>query len=650
MLKGSQPSMPISGSLPHTPSEQIDPSIPQHEPGTPQPHHPREPSFPQMPHFAYSPQRLQEQRRNHSVPDQAFHQHPQHQQQQDISHLPLHAQQMMFPLQQRQESMPNYFPRKAQRTPQFEPMQPAMRQQQSQYNRGFGPSVGDVRDHNWANQSIEAEDRSMRLRRPHLASPMHSFAGQRPLSSGKPIGSDPSMPEASKLPQPNLPAHTQNLLDAFKNGRKPQSGRISGPGSNQQRHSSQQASALLDLFRKHGEQSSPKPVADDAPAAPASPAVSDATVKPRNSKKKATVNEITRTLPARTKSKSSQHVAPSAGGDSQVDQFVEVDSPKEASMLASLPYDVAVERPKSRGKLHDPAKPKHFVRASSQTRKQDIPKASPKMKTKHKFPSPVQPAHPPQTTQSTPQFSILQRPSSSRSAVPQSPLRNESAGINIHPQVLRRPGDELTAELAAEEISTPPPSESKKNHLLSLFNKAPSAAAPASISSTSAQAGVSPPAQPHSSTSKKDQLLGLFNTKATSSVTPVKTPEPPLTPQLQPDVKVAQSQQGHRANGGQQQLLLSMFNKPGSSGSTQSPGTPNSPFTLGTPLSKEPPTKLTAPEPRSRLGSMQSITSNGTTSGQQTPGSATPTEASKGILLSYLNGVVEKEGYRGAKK
>jgi mRNA-decapping enzyme subunit 2 len=41
---------------------------------------------------------------------------------------------------------------------------------------------------------------------------------------------------------------------------------------------------------------------------------------------------------------------------------------------------------------------------------------------------------------------------------------------------------------------------------------------------------------------------------------------------------------------------------------------------------------------------MASPASNGSASGQHTP-----TEA-KDFLLGYLNGVVQKEGYRGAKK
>lgn len=261
-----------------------------------------------------------------------------------------------------------------------------------------------------------------------------------------------------------------------------------------------------------------------------------------------------------------------------------------------------------------------------------------------------------------PQISILQRPGSSagrapRSPIPQSPLRHESTKPPFQPQVLKRSsvGDENVTNPRQESMDTAP-GDDKKNHLLSLFAKAPSQA-PVASSNAAGPAQAPAPAQPIASPppgdgQQKNALLGLFNGAAAPKVTP-KQPEPPAAPQLLPERKP--SNQGQQPNGSQkatQQVLLNLFNKP-SSGGADSPGTPISPFTLGTPAAKEPTLKQQLPlstqglEPRSRLGS---LASNGPASGQQTPTSATPTEQTKGFLLDYLNGVVQKEGHRGAKR
>jgi hypothetical protein len=65
--------------------------------------------------------------------------------------------------------------------------------------------------------------------------PQPPTASSRPVSQGfPPIGSEPAVPEASRLPPPRLNAHSMNLLNAFKgsNGSKQS-------GNNQARPSGQ---------------------------------------------------------------------------------------------------------------------------------------------------------------------------------------------------------------------------------------------------------------------------------------------------------------------------------------------------------------------------------------------------------------------------
>lgn len=218
--------------------------------------------------------------------------------------------------------------------------------------------------------------------------------------------------------------------------------------------------------------------------------------------------------------------------------------------------------------------------------------------------------------QQTPQFSILQRPGSSAgksSVTPQSPLRYESSNpgqSSFHPQVLKRPTSTEVSE--AEKSDVPIPEVRHQAH-----------------------------------TPQNNPLLDLLNGRNTAPV--VKTPEPPPAPQLLPERKV--SQHGALPVGShprQQQNLLNLFIKSDSNGKHGgSPGTPISPFSLGTPAaSKQREASFSehaGEASRSRFGSIASVRS-GVSSGQQTP-----TEV-KGAMLDYLNGVVQKEGNRGAKK
>lgn len=219
--------------------------------------------------------------------------------------------------------------------------------------------------------------------------------------------------------------------------------------------------------------------------------------------------------------------------------------------------------------------------------------------------------------QKIPQFSILQRPGSSAgkaAPAPQSPLRFENLNQNqpsIQPQVLKRRTSGATSETEKGAITA-----AREN-------------------------------QTQAQIQRNNPLLDLLNGRGGSGSPPViKTPEPPPAPQLQPERKTSHHGALPVGSHQKQQNLLNLFTKPGSFPQLGgSPGTPISPFTLGTPAaskSRDASFSEQSDASRSRLGSMASIRS-GRSSGQQTP-----TEA-KAFMLGYLDGVVQKEGNRGGK-
>jgi mRNA-decapping enzyme subunit 2 len=322
----------------------------------------------------------------------------------------------------------------------------------------------------------------------------------------------------------------------------------------------------------------------------ASPTLSDATITGRRS----TANEITRTLPPKAKAKAPQ--------------------PKPAHQsYDGSSHENNTERKHSNGQTHAP----------TITRNQ---RASSKAKSRPE--------------QQIPQFSILQRPGSSAGKpppAPQSPLRFEasnSSQASFQPQVLKRP---TSAEVPAHETTM------KNDNLLNLFNKTDINAPP-----PAPQSAASPVQSSHSGAQaqqRNNSLLDLLNGRNTPPV--LKTPEPPPAPQLPPERKT--SQHGNTLHQQKQSNhLLHLFTKPGAlQKSTGSPGTPISPFTLGTPATHKPReasfSEQSRETSRSRIGSMTSVRS-GMSSGQQTP-----TEA-KDMMLGYLNGVLQKEGLRGSGK
>lgn len=677
MLHGNQPAK-ITGSLPRTPFEQIDPVFPSLPPQTPHPHDPRQPSigYPQAqysdPHFRGSPQHIHQQQQNFPGP---LHQHQQLQQPQQgaFANFPPHLQRELLEQHQRQQGMGDQG-----RGPSLNHQANAaassfnLFQQMQTPNAQSGPATGHPPQ--WQpNQHAFVGPAGA------LASPMQTqmnmnrppgLIEQTMQNAPKPLGSEPSVPEASRLPAPKLNAHSMQLLDVLKSGfgnSAPGNSAARNGGQNGQRAGSQQQAALLDLFRKPSvAATSPQPPLAEAPApvAPASPALTDTTVKPSNKKaeRRTTLNEITRTLPPKMKPKSPTPPPPEA---EQLPHRAKPQMPPtQPNAMQAPPQDGNEGRPSSSGRLYNPINPQKFVRAPSQNRKPDagsVPPVAIVQKQQSKpSPKPKQGQGMPENGQPTPQYSILQRPGSSagktpRPPLPQSPLRQEAPVPAFQPQVLKRPSaTSHEFERPGSASIEPANGDGKKDHLLSLFNK--SSGPPPAPGSPTAHSG----SQPNRGSQQKSALLGLFD-GASGSRSTAKTPEPtpPPAPTLMPERKPSQQAQSPHAGPQQQQLLLNLFNKQQSSSTASSPGTPISPFTLGTPVAKDPPMlrqQLPLPgqplEPRSRLGSMTSIASNGTPtpSGQQTPTSATPTAETKDLLLGYLNGVVQKEGYRSARK
>ena len=98
-----------------------------------------------------------------------------------------------------------------------------------------------------------------------------------------------------------------------------------------------------------------------------------------------------------------------------------------------------------------------------------------------------------------------------------------------------------------------------------------------------------------------------------------------------------------RSTAAPQNQLLELFKKP-NPGAMASPDTPISPFTLGSPNVARY-TASATPFPPTQSTQAQTVRMAGGDSSRKGSGSGTPTET-KGFLLDYLNGVVQKEGRR----
>lgn len=673
LLRGTAPK-PAS-ITPHTPLEQIDAFPPQ--PESPHPRHARHPlqgyQHQPVPQFPFSPERLQAQQRNASMPlsgtlgsgSQGFAP-PQHQHSMGPPRMP-----QQQPFQQHRQAMPTapQYPLMLQNDAPFapirQPMQPPPQPQQPM---------------------------------PHLASPALDLQGPQGA-----LGAGPPVPKAENLPMPRLNAHSLSLLNAFRSP----TNKYETPHQNfdqaKSKQPSQHQKALLDLFRK------PSDVQVEE-AGSASPAPIDTTVRPavgrkaedvekerdRERKKSATLNEITRTLPPKLKAKKPQQPPPPPPP-----------APAAAPVLAqqtqrndSLATPQVVDRSRSRsrqGQPFDPSNPRPTTPRTQQNASipqrplsaahSPKPRHSPKVK-----PSParrgaenVSTVAPPPPASAAPAFTILTRPGSGQQQ--QQRQQHKTSDVTVGMQVLRRPESvdpatvQKVAEVVEKESSNSPdgvPAEDKRERLLELLGKSSGAVSP--VASTPAAKAAKTSTEQPGPAEQRSTLLHLFTASGNGVASPV---QPPPRPDLKPESK-RPSQQGQgiqilsrQPQQTQQNMLLDLFNKPSAAkGSVgDSPGTPISPFLLGTPATRlapaglqgpsslassvsagektrqdaSTPTPVTAGEVGEGKEWMGSLASNGdgdVGESRKGSGAGTPVDGSKGFLLDYLNGVVRNEGGR----
>lgn len=686
MLKGS--AQPVNGTLPpQTPFEQIS-AFPK-EPETPHQDHMRRPSMPpqqQPPQYPISPPPIQqEQQRNYSLPTPQifgpglqFGMHPLHQQQHHGLHgmPPPHIQQQQFHQRQNVPNMPfgqaNSMPFNGVPPQQVQPPAP-------QQHRPMQPPFQQQMPHAYMVQGSQG-----------------------------PIASGPSAPNPSQLPAPRLNTHHLNLLNAFKSG-NPAAASMGTSAQPASRHGSTHQAALLDLFRKPSTSQAPLAHSGSASAAEqaASPTLTDVTEKPRPPKqeRKPTLNEITRTLPLKPKVKSPP--PPSTGTAPPIrpasGQLFDPSSAKPSAMASphQQPPMTVLQRPAS-SQSPQPAQAKSSAPGTQS--------ASTRSKANGAPPAP---------------FTILARPASRGlkspgPVAPPSPLRNQTpqSSSPFQPQVLKRPksreGDSIATvpEMTPSQQQQARTGDGQKDHLLALFGKASTPAAPTEPTKPPAPAPSAPSPTPSlpppaSSTAadiqangQRNALLDLLKSPTAPSSQPsaaaaaepmpepaaapisMAPPQPPSAPRLSPSRNPStqsqtQSQKihpirqpiqpptSHHQQGGpshfhsrshnQQNLLLDIFTRPSSSAQqhkrtqtppVNSPGTPISPFTLGTPVQGQ----ASGFGRQERFGSLASVASSSGGEGKGGAGGVperkgslgTPVEAKdREFLMGFLKGVAK---------
>ncbi|KAK0846940.1 mRNA-decapping enzyme subunit 2 [Friedmanniomyces endolithicus] len=598
----------------------------------------------------------------------------------------------------------------------------------------------------------------------------------------------PSVPKAANLPMPNLSAQSLQLLDAFRSsgGNKvPAQGVTATAGKAQgtARQPSQQQITLLNLFQKPSTTQIPAPAIAGTKVeelqSPIEAAASEPTTVAQQGRRR-TLNEITRTLPGRLKVKAPadpsrvvertvslaghptynatvqasraslpgvrresppsqtpltrQEDAPSAQASESTLQIT-VPTPEATAAItqaassttrATIPMPKALERPRSRGQLYDPAAPRQSTRNQAQVahkaEQMTVPILQrPLVDTVERSPRPSrspQPKHASHgrkpsgnlhvakgTENGTPQpqpqpvFTILARPGSVRaekspamnsdSETPD-PMRHETrkptlrAGKAPDVQLLRRPESvapetvQKVAEMVEESASNGVNGPGKREQLLSLFGKEMVASSPpvpiiSQPSAAPASASTVPTAEERKHHAPTPRHTATSSSTAQRSTTATPTPtsisttsmHPPPFPHLHPETKVNTNintnTTTHHRQPPPKNLLLDLFNRP-STTKANSPGTPISPFTLGTPVQRQAPASSLSTSSLAASGDIgssgppaQQANGNGSgnglrlqlgtsaTEGRKGSGAGTPVEM-KGFLLGYLKGVVEKEG------
>ncbi|KAK3058865.1 mRNA-decapping enzyme subunit 2 [Extremus antarcticus] len=631
MLRGTAPA-PSSNQIPQTPLEQVN--LFPREPETPQPDHLRYPSLahqqrqPPPPQFPLPPQQLfQQEQRHGSLPTpNIFGPSPNESSQgHSLGGMPPHPQQHYF---QQQQNMPHP-------PPPGMPFRPP--------HSGFPQ---DMRHH----PDAQRQPMPPHMHPQHMQIPPQQHQPNAYLAQGQgAIASGPAVPNASQLPPPRLNAQSMKLLDAFKSNGNIPTAPARASASTIQRPASSHQTALLGLLEKAPVTQAPDAlphVSQQQPQESVSPTLSNTTERTiRPMKRKPTLNEITRTLPMKLKAKSPPIISPrSPPAESPATPQPERERPKSRQLFdpSALPKaQSAIPTPEQRWLSPSTLQPTAAKSASRSPKANNAsPAGSPSRRNGTHSTSTGQQAAPP--------FTILARPGSARGpkslVAPTSPLRNERPQADFHPQVLKRSNGDGHSETAQ------PPAD-KKDQLLTLFGKPPTSTTPTSPAQATPATTIIRPQQ--TSNTRNTNLLDLFNPPPTLS----QQPTPPHAPRIEPERRPSARPTPHLSTAPppkQQNLLLDLFNKTSCTPVT-SPGTPISPFTLGTPATSSGPTQLPgtlngrsggptqlpAAMASGRSSRLASVSSPGGS------GSGTPTEA-KEFLMGFLNGVVRDEGHWGA--
>jgi mRNA-decapping enzyme subunit 2 len=645
MLQGGAQGQQSSG-LPHTPMDQLNAFMPT-QPESPHPHHPtHHPTAYQQPppQFSVSPARM-----------------VQHEQPPNMSFQPpvfgrLHSGSLGpngLPVQLAQ---PSY-----QHSQRYQQNLPGM-----QHGQLFPQPNGHISNPQMQQPPPQIPPH-MLPQRQISASGQHQLQGQHGA-----IASGPSAPNASQLPPPRLSVQSMKLLDAFKTGQKP----VQPPSSYDvaPRSGSVHQSVLLGLFKP-----SPVPETIQTPHDPrlehaiVSPAADEIVQRPAAAQeRRPTLNEITRSLPVNFKAKRpSQHspaiptqlstlvppppqlvqaAEPVSAQSSEPDQPMTrqkqapVYKPQSPANIPKVPATNGPKEPKSRDAPASSAK--QIMQRTGARQTSNAPRdrtASSQPKAKGKANGPPAP------------MTILARPGPASEALkqafqPQLLKRHDASDSNAAPN---------NGSSDAHDGAPNGDSNGKRDHLLALFSKTPATTKtpPQDLTNTSISppASTSPAPQALAST-HNNNLLDLFNKNApTQQVSQQPSPAPPSAPAIQPTQHSAKPRNpapppiiSHPP----QNSLLDLFKKPSHSHvASPSMDTPISPFNLGSPhVMRHGPGPMTE-QPKSRLGSVASVSSRRGSGNAALPnsgkgsGGATPTEQ-KDFLLGFLNGVVQKEGQR----
>lgn len=507
---------------------------------------------------------------------------------------------------------------------------------------------------------------------------------QLPLSHG------PVAPKASQLPPPRLTNHTMDLLNAFRGGHNdfktpdtaPPSlqSPLEFPGQSRNAHQN----SLLDLFRSPAQAPAapsmqglqavlPKQQAESVltPAAVAGP-VQPERDQPFTQRKASAVNMITRTLPRMKLTEPGPPVIPDRGDHGAV------------SKVAATPIQKTVGK-RAEGRGANTVKPANRPPITILARPASSAEEPEKVIQQPSAPAPKSTPTPSLRSEAgiTPApFKILQRPasaksvSSARTILPTSPAEPKPENQeNFQPQLLRRSKPDETQLTQAAPQSQAAPSRQPEHHparsgnqrdtLLSLFAKAPQAPASPTTSSDadekvvwsrenqpSALRGGVGPAGPRlqpsqdSAPSRGPTAWSNFSAQAQapeSQRIAVSAEQSTSSPQQRWNETFKQVQVEKDWLGGPRKVM-------GREKTVHDGHVPEPIAIHGHATPRRTPFQDT---PRSRLGSMVSMASDGTMRGVDPNGDGlksptTPVEA-KGFLLDFLNGVVKDE-HKGNKK